>query len=482
MDRTLLFTRRTGWLLALGLLLTACAIPVMASTGLPNNQDDLLEDLGQYSPPWFAELQDVQLIGDRAYVFGVGGLAIFDLVDPATPVELGRYEPVGHPYNRFYRGAVSGDIACGGGRGDLLTIMDISVPSLPTAVAFHGTPGQSYEGAAIQGNYIYACRHADGLEVVDITIPGGPVTAGTVTQLVNAWDVALSGNTAYVADGMGGLAVINITTPTAPVLVTSVPTSGLAADVTLAGTVVAVSVGSAGLDIFDISDPLAPVLLSNVNTSGLAITADIVGNLVYVADWDDVEVFDLTNPAVPVPAGGEDTPIRAMGLAARSDLVVVTDWSRLRTYRPGLSTRGDIAVSVDHLDFGALPVGTVADTTFTIGNTGGAPLQVTGLAEFGDSFEILTPTPFTVPVAGSVEVTIRFSHLTAGYEGTFVRIDSDDTDESQITFPLTADDNPYFLDVGNVAPEWVHLDRDGVTHKLSDYKGRLVVMSFFANW
>lgn len=483
MDWTLPHQHRAGLRpLFLGLVLALVAVPAIATTGLPNDQDDFLEDLGQYTPPWFAELQDVELDGNLAYVFGVGGMAIFDLSDPATPVELGRYEPIGHPYNRFYRGAVSGNVACGGGRGDLLTIIDVSVPSQPSALAFHGTTGQSYEGAEIQGNYIYACRHSAGLEILDITTPAAPFTAGIIKTLVNAWDVALSGTTAYVADGMGGLAVIDVSVPTAPALIMSLPTSGLAVDVTVEGDVAAVSVGSAGLDVFDISNPLAPVLLSNINTSGLAITADVVGNLVYVADWDDVETFDLTNPAVPVPLGGEDTPIRAMGLAARADLVVVTDWSRLRTYRPGPSTRADIQVSVDHMDLGAVPVGATVDTTFTIGNTGGAPLQVTDVAEFGANFEVLTAVPLTIPAGGVAEISLRFTHLTAGYEATFVRILSADTDESQITFPLTADDNPNLLDVGNEAPNWAHVDRDGILHQLSDYKGRVVVMAFFANW
>ena len=37
--------------------------------------DDLLEDRGNYWPTFFAELQDVELDGNRAYVFGVGDIA-----------------------------------------------------------------------------------------------------------------------------------------------------------------------------------------------------------------------------------------------------------------------------------------------------------------------------------------------------------------------------------------------------------------------
>ena len=77
-------------LLAAVTLLPVCAGSLVLATGVPSDHDDLLEDIGQYSPPWFAELQDVELVGDRAYEFGVGGMAIFDLSDPANPVELVR--------------------------------------------------------------------------------------------------------------------------------------------------------------------------------------------------------------------------------------------------------------------------------------------------------------------------------------------------------------------------------------------------------
>lgn len=452
------------------------------ATGLPLDQDDQLEDLGQYSPPWFAELQDVELDGDRAYVFGVGGMAIFDLADPTNPIELGRFEPSGHPYNRFYRGAVVGALACAGAREDLLTILNISDPAFPLPLSIYGTSGESYEGVAMQGSYIYACRHRYGLEIIDITNPRLPVTAAQVTGLENAWDVALAGTTAYVADGLGGLAVIDVTDPLAPVHVTSLPASGAAVDVAVRGSIAAVSVGSAGVDIYNLATPLAPVLISTINTSGLAITAAIAGDMLYVADWDDIEAFDLSDPAQPLAAGGEDTPVRAMGLDAREDLVVVADWSRLRTYRPGPSQRGDIQVSVNAINFGFVPVGTMVDTTIILGNTGNAPVNVSSVAVFNEDFEVLTPGPFAIPAGGTAELTIRFNNPAPGYKATIVRILSDDSDENQITFPVAADDNPSSLDVGNPAPDWTLVDTGLTTHQLSDHRGQVVVMAFFANW
>ncbi len=468
--------------LALALGLAAFLASGQGAAQIPIDQDDLLEDAGQYSPPWFAELQDVELDGDRAYVFGVGGLAIFDISNLDNPIEMGRYEPPGHPYNRYYRGAVSGGMACGGAREDRLAIIDVSDPVSPQFMALHGTFGTSYEGAEIQGNHIFACRHDQGLEIINIATPSSPVTTAELTGLVNSWDVALSGNYAYVADGAGGLAVVDVTNLSLPVHVNSFPTSGSAVDIVISGPTAVVCTGSAGIDIFDLSNPVAPVLVGSANTSGLAITAGIAGNIVYVADWDDIEAFDISNPALPVPVGGEDTPVRAMGLAARLGLVAVADWSRFRLYRPGPSALGDIQVTVESINLGNVAVGATVDTTFTIGNTGGGPVNVSMVEDFGANFSILDPGPFTIPAGGTVDVGVRYSHPVEGYDATFIKITSDDTDEYSISFPIQADDSPLLLAVGEVAPEFTHFDAGGVRHKLSNYYGRVVVMAFFANW
>ena len=63
-----------------------------------------------------------------------------------------------------------------------------------------------------------------------------------------------------------------------------------------------------------------------------------------------------------------------------------------------------------------------------------------------------------------------------------MRIDSNDPDEDVILFPMTGDDNPDNLDLGQPAPDFTLTDMEGVTHNLHDLQGRVVVMAFFANW
>ncbi len=77
---------------------------------------------------------------------------------------------------------------------------------------------------------------------------------------------------------------------------------------------------------------------------------------------------------------------------------------------------------------------------------------------------------------------MRLYHPDPGYDATFIKISSDDRDEGVITFPVQADDNPSALSLGDIAPDFTQLDTEGVPHSLSDYRGRVVVMAFFANW
>jgi hypothetical protein len=449
---------------------------------LPADQDDRLEDIGVFTPLFFAELQDIELLGDRAYAFGVGGLAVIDISLPEVPTMVGRYEPFGHPFERFYRGAVEGNLALGGGREDLLSVLDLSSGGDPVLITVVGQPGQSYEGVALRSGIGYACRHADGLQIITFDANGTPTIQSEVLSLVNAWDISLQGDFAYIADGMGGLAVLDITDAANPVHLASLTTSGAATDVSLEGNVAVVCCGSAGIDVFTLDDPANPALSGHANTSGLAITADIVGDVVYVADWDDVETFDVTNPADPILIGGENTPVRSMGLAARDGLVVVADWSRLRTYRPGPSVRGDIDLAVKGIEFGNIPVGTHRDTIITIGNTGGGSITVSEVTEFSDFYSILTAPSFVIAPGQTHDLGIRFNHLEPGYAGTFLRIHSDDSDEDTITIPLSADDNVNILNLGEEAPNFQLSDMDGVIHDLRNEEGRIVVMAFFANW
>ncbi len=450
--------------------------------GVARADDDMVGYTGVYNPNYFAELQDADIVDGLLYVFGVGGLDVMDVSNPVTPVSLGRYQPPGHPFVRYYRGVVFGDYAYCGSREDLLDVISVQDPAAPVLVDNIGRGGESYEGGCIHGGYLYAAIHGNGVCIHDLVDPAHPVEVANVPGLVNSWDAASLGDHVYVADGAGGLAVLDGTDPAAPTLATSVPTSGNALDVATAPGLVAVACGSGGVDIFDVTIPYAPVLLSTYDSSGLAISIELDGDRLYLADWHGVDVVDLDSPAAPVRIGHENTPVRAMGLAAAAGRIYVTDWSKVRVYDHGPTSEGDIELSVDGIAFGSVPVGATVDTTFTVSNTGGGALQVTNVATFNANFDVSPMGPFTLPAGEAQEVTVSFTHASPGYDGTFLQVLSDDVDESNVSFPLTADNNPNRLDIGDPAPDFVLTSTQGMTHSLSQYFGKVVVLAFFANW
>jgi len=453
----------------------------LAASSFPLLADDHMENRGIYTPTWFAEIQDVELRNDLAFTFGVGGMAIFDIANPDNPLFVGRYEPPGHPWNRYYRGAVGPGEVYAGGRDYTISIIDYSDESNPTLIRNWGDPGKSYEGLALEGDLLVAARHGDGLELIDVSDPSAPVTLSELTGLSDSWDLEIRGGLAYVADGVGGLRVVDLSDAYAPAILSTLPTSGSAKDVDVEGGLAAVACGSAGIDIFDVSDPLNVVQLGHGNSSGLAVTLDMDGTSVFVADWDDVEVLDLSVPQSPGFAGWEKTPVRAMGLAARDGRVYVTDWNKFRIYDFGPTATQDVLVSVDEMTFSGMIPGVPIDSSFVVSNTGGAPLFVNKVKSFNSRFEIHEPIQFTVQPGGEQVVSLTY-WPTGTDDSTFFSVESDDPDEVVTSFPVYAGDDTGHLDIGEDAPDWTLFDLDGNGYTLSDYLGKVVVMAFFADW
>ncbi len=443
----------------------------------PSLADDHMAPAFTFNPPLLKEYQDVELSGDLAVIFAVGGLVIFDLAQQEL---VGVYTRDEAPV-RMYRGAVGADFVYAGAREDLLLVIDISNPSEPQLATVHGAVGLSFEGMAIKDGYLYTARHGDGLEILDLADPTAPTTVAEIPTLVHSWDVAFPDNIVYVADGSGGLAVIDATNPAAPVHLLSLPTAGAAVDVCVSNGLALVALGSAGVDVFDIDDPANPHWLGNYNSSALAISMEAAGDTLYLADWDDIEVIDLSFPTSPHRIGFEMAPLRAMGLAARGNEVILADWGSVRGYRFEPTFDGDLHLPFTKLAFEGVPPGSTEQISFDCINTGGGSLVVTGIQTFSETITLEPPSSFTVPPGQTHQVILNFTPELPGFDATFLRIDSDDPDESFRIFPVVAGNDPNSLQLGEEAPDFTYLDLNGTAHSLSDHLGEVVILAFFAN-
>ncbi len=451
--------------------------------------DDHLEYLGQLQPSYFAELQEVELRPERAYVFGVGGMSIIDLADPTAPRQLGRYEPPGHPFVRFYRGAVSaaGDWAYASSRDDGIWVIDLSLEHDPLSWWSVGPLNRDWEGLALAvgDRLLGAAAHGQGVYFYAVDDPTAAQEIGVATFVEDAWDLAFDelGELACVAAGAGGLVLIDLDDPSRPALHGRLEIPGSAVDVVLddANHMAYLACGSLGVAAVDVTNPTAPELISFMDTPGLASHLALDGDRLYVADWEGVRVLDISDPTAPQEVGWEDTPVRAMGLGADEGRVVVADWTRLRIYGFGSSLAPDIHFPTHELSFAGLPVGATVDTALTLENTGGSPLTITSLGSFDSDFRFLEEPPFTVAAGAETTLTIHFHRRTDGFDGTFMDIRSDDPDEPRLTFPA-ATEYQNALDIGETAPDFVAEDLAGFVHRLSDFRGETLLLAFFATW
>lgn len=463
--------------------LTRPPVPALLALLIPvaSFASDGIEALGEFDPTYFAEFVDCEVIGNTAYIMGVGGLNIFDVTDPTSPILVGRHNPEGTPFERYYSGAFNATHAYCGAREYGLETIDISDPAAPVLSHVRSEAGVQYEGVVRNGAFLYAARHDAGIEILDITSPATPAPLSVFTSGIdNAYRLALQGTLLYVADGGGGIEILDVSTPAAPIGLSSAPTSGVAQDLAVEGTLLAVACGASGVDLFDVSVPASPTWLGNYDTDGTAFNIDLSGTLLMVADWDDIEVADVSNPAAPVQVGWEDTPGRVMGLAAVGSHIYVADWFAFRTYEYGNVISPDIHLTPREIVFGSVPVGSSANATITITNTGRDPLAISAMSLEGSAAFSHDGGATILLEDETTDVTVTFTPPDEEAHSAFLQVACNDPDEPVETVTLRGNDG--FLAVGDAAPDFTLGGIDGIPYTLSDFRGQVVAIAFFASW
>jgi hypothetical protein len=149
---------------------------------------------------------------------------------------------------------------------------------------------------------------------------------GAVNTLAPAEGVFVSNNLAYLACSTAGLQIIDVSTPGGPFPRGRCNTPGQSHKVFVSMGIAYVAAGNSGLQIIDISNPAAPVLRGSYNTPGAAWDVFVSGNLAFVADYDGgLQVIDVAIPDAPVSRGSYLTPYNATGVFAIGALAFVAD-------------------------------------------------------------------------------------------------------------------------------------------------------------
>ena len=183
--------------------------------------------------------------------------------------------------------------------------------------------------------------------------------------------------------------------------------------------------------------------------------------------------FDISTPSDPVLINTEPTQQWAMHVTASEGLAYVADWGYLAVYEADDAVKSpDVALGSDRV---FLAPGEAL--TLSVANLGAGDLSLVGAAVSG--------------AALTVEATA--DTLTSGERGQLrLTAPADDFDEATVCIASNDPDNPVQEitvvggqtenGVGSAAPDFTLTDLDGVSHTLSDQRGKPVVLVYFATW
>ena len=309
------------------------SLPFFLSTySLSSNPPALL----QTTPSMPAGNVYLQAGGDLPPVFGnllFTGTGIFD-ISSGLPVQVA--PPASNAPADF-----TGSLALFGPFSDGFQVEDFSVPASPklTSLLYSDNSRQ----ARAVGNNVFVI--GSGLEVYDITAPGGPLPqpvlqgSGTFAEI---FDLAAVGSHLYAAEdtdvgsfvtsfdlsqspparigsfALGSevplalapdgnflfvgtsteLVVLNVSNPAAPARVTSlpIPTSCL----TLVGNLLYLGNTGNRLVVIDVTNPTAPVVGTSVGLAGFPNAMQASGNLLLIAaDQAGLLAYSIATPAAP---------------------------------------------------------------------------------------------------------------------------------------------------------------------------------------
>jgi len=246
---------------------------------------------------------DVEVVGDAAFVtFGSGGLAVFDITNPESPVILDRLDTPGEAGDVV----ISGDYAYVADSASGFAVIDVSAPADLTLVESRVLPRPAL-GVAVSAGSLFIANEADGLRIFSLADPTDPAFTALFDTPGIALDLAVDAGFAYVADDLQALKIIDVSVPASPALVSTYdPGSFDVINVVLEGTIAYVcaaeqpSAQTGGrMFIVDISNPASPVQIGQASASDVPDVA-IDGDVAYImAENSTLDVYDISDPVNP---------------------------------------------------------------------------------------------------------------------------------------------------------------------------------------
>ncbi len=432
----------------------------------------------------FWESTDAAARGDVAYVCtGVSSLTLHDMADPDAVEMLDevRFPLSSFSFPRCSHVDVLGDRLIVASRNDevqpeaWVALVDVARPRHPVTLDAVGYGEQLVEEATLTATTAWVAATGDGLIAYDISgdalvergrvpipgtairvdrAPGGGVAVGTA-----------EGQVVLVGEDLQASAPVDV----------GAQVMGLEA---LADGRLALALGSSGLGVLD----PATGALEVTDTRGTALRLHPIDDrYLAVANWSDLRVFDVSGPvpelrAVDAVYESEDRP-RTFSVAASGDRVVAATWTGVHvlTWDPA-AVGPEITLSTSEI---AAPAdGGPHDATVVVTNEGQLPLHVTDLKTPGPWTG--QPRAFTLEPGQAQEVAFH-TDGSAAVSLDEARFLSDDPDEPKARLLARVGADAVF--VGDPALDFTYVALNtGTTHTLSEQRGKVVLLSYFATF
>ncbi|MBN2341532.1 MAG: hypothetical protein JXX29_14320 [Deltaproteobacteria bacterium] len=246
---------------------------------------------------------------------GYAGLQIVNVTDPASailagelPVELATSVAVDGTraflvqreeqwYNTENPWAVADDIL-------LVDVQDASTPQIVGTYRTYCLPSYWCMTSSLEAadGTVYAGSHKD-LSAIDGSHPDLPTLSWIMSADNNAeytGGLALDGGFLYHAFGENGVQVVDISIPGEARLIASVDTPGPARDIVVRDGFAFVAVGNAGVIVLDVSAPANPTLAGSFEMDGYIRRMDISDNALYLVyrNYDEGDAYSTDPPGV----------------------------------------------------------------------------------------------------------------------------------------------------------------------------------------
>ena len=440
---------------------------------------DPLEKLGELDlqSMIFAEAVDIELDPDRgiAVLAGHGGLMLVDISDPGNPSWQSSDTPERYE-GRFQNLELGQDgtvYATHWDHGMAVYDLTVSPPERLADIEREGAAGM----ARVDDSLLMVDKKAARLVVYDVSVPARPRFVTEVEGLSAPFAPFVLGDRAYVADNTEGIVIYDISTPASPAWLGAVETGASVQDLAFSadGRTMYAAAGGAGVQVWSLDDPDVPILLDTLPLAYSVLSVAVGDGLLWAVDQQDVVAIDVSTPRAPLVLNARQTGQWSMHVAASGREAWVADWAWIRGFTASGDAVGDLdpATTTLYLD----PDG--GSLELALANLGGADVTLSGI-QASDERVSWSSSDVVVAPRQSASLTLSWEGGEP-FESTLC-IASDDPDAPVQEVALVSTAEGGRAGIGAMAPDFELEDLDGNLLRLSDQRGRPVVLAYFATW